>query len=196
MPPSQRHRPPGGAGAGFGSFRSHRPHKFLAGSLGGAFSADSASREVRDRGRRRAGTPPSGAEPPSGLLPLPPSSLFPAPARPPAPASAPPPRAPSPERSPLEGPSPTPQPSHPARTSAPGGRPPLQPASHQPSPARLPQSMNLFRFLGDLSHLLAIILLLLKIWKSRSCAGETPTGAGEGGECGEHPRTRGRVWRH
>eukprot|EP00069_Balaena_mysticetus_P009720 bmy_06434T0 len=41
--------------------------------------------------------------------------------------------------------------------------------------------MNLFRFLGDLSHLLAIILLLLKIWKSRSCAGETPTGAGEGG---------------
>uniref|UniRef100_A0A8C6R284 ER lumen protein-retaining receptor n=1 Tax=Nannospalax galili TaxID=1026970 RepID=A0A8C6R284_NANGA len=31
--------------------------------------------------------------------------------------------------------------------------------------------MNLFRFLGDLSHLLAIILLLLKIWKSRSCAG-------------------------
>uniref|UniRef100_A0A8C9ULA6 ER lumen protein-retaining receptor n=1 Tax=Spermophilus dauricus TaxID=99837 RepID=A0A8C9ULA6_SPEDA len=27
------------------------------------------------------------------------------------------------------------------------------------------------RFLGDLSHLLAIILLLLKIWKSRSCAG-------------------------
>nr|XP_014333599.1 PREDICTED: ER lumen protein-retaining receptor 1 [Bos mutus] len=28
-----------------------------------------------------------------------------------------------------------------------------------------------FRFLGDLSHLLAIILLLLKIWKSRSCAG-------------------------
>lgn len=42
--------------------------------------------------------------------------------------------------------------------------------------------MNLFRFLGDLSHLLAIILLLLKIWKSRSCAGETPTGAGEGGQ--------------
>uniref|UniRef100_A0A8C6EXI1 ER lumen protein-retaining receptor n=1 Tax=Marmota marmota marmota TaxID=9994 RepID=A0A8C6EXI1_MARMA len=31
--------------------------------------------------------------------------------------------------------------------------------------------MNLFRFLGDLSHLLAIILLLLKIRKSRSCAG-------------------------
>ncbi|MBZ3872680.1 ER lumen protein-retaining receptor 1-A [Sciurus carolinensis] len=31
--------------------------------------------------------------------------------------------------------------------------------------------MNLLQFLGDLSHLLAIILLLLKIWKSRSCAG-------------------------
>ena len=32
--------------------------------------------------------------------------------------------------------------------------------------------MNIFRLTGDLSHLLAIILLLLKIWKSRSCAGE------------------------
>ena len=31
--------------------------------------------------------------------------------------------------------------------------------------------MNIFRLCGDLSHLLAIILLLLKIWKSRSCAG-------------------------
>ena len=31
--------------------------------------------------------------------------------------------------------------------------------------------MNFFRLLGDLSHLLAIILLLLKIWKTRSCAG-------------------------
>jgi len=31
--------------------------------------------------------------------------------------------------------------------------------------------MNIFRLTGDLSHLLAIILLLLKIWKSRSCAG-------------------------
>lgn len=32
--------------------------------------------------------------------------------------------------------------------------------------------MNIFRLLGDLSHLLAIIILLLKIWKSRSCAGK------------------------
>lgn len=32
--------------------------------------------------------------------------------------------------------------------------------------------MNLFRLIGDLSHLLAILLLLAKIWKSRSCAGE------------------------
>jgi len=31
--------------------------------------------------------------------------------------------------------------------------------------------MNLFRLVGDLSHLLAIIILLLKIWKTRSCAG-------------------------
>lgn len=31
--------------------------------------------------------------------------------------------------------------------------------------------MNIFRFLGDISHLLAIILLLVKMWKSRSCAG-------------------------
>ncbi|CAH0393177.1 unnamed protein product [Bemisia tabaci] len=31
--------------------------------------------------------------------------------------------------------------------------------------------MNIFRLLGDLSHLLAIIILLLKIWNSRSCAG-------------------------
>jgi len=31
--------------------------------------------------------------------------------------------------------------------------------------------MNVFRLLGDLSHLLAIIILLMKIWKTRSCAG-------------------------
>ncbi|GJQ72235.1 hypothetical protein Trydic_g3326 [Trypoxylus dichotomus] len=31
--------------------------------------------------------------------------------------------------------------------------------------------MNIFRLIGDLSHLLAIIILLRKIWKSRSCAG-------------------------
>jgi ER lumen protein retaining receptor len=31
--------------------------------------------------------------------------------------------------------------------------------------------MNLFRLAGDLSHLLAIVILLLKIWKTRSCAG-------------------------
>lgn len=31
--------------------------------------------------------------------------------------------------------------------------------------------MNIFRLIGDLSHLLAILLLLWKIWKSRSCAG-------------------------
>ncbi|XP_045146809.1 ER lumen protein-retaining receptor 3 [Echinops telfairi] len=31
--------------------------------------------------------------------------------------------------------------------------------------------MNIFRILGDLSHLLAMILLLGKIWRSQSCAG-------------------------
>ncbi|KAL1115974.1 hypothetical protein AAG570_005469 [Ranatra chinensis] len=31
--------------------------------------------------------------------------------------------------------------------------------------------MNIFRLLGDLSHLLAVIILLMKIWKTRSCAG-------------------------
>ena len=33
------------------------------------------------------------------------------------------------------------------------------------------EKMNIFRLFGDLSHLLAIVLLLLKIWKTRSCAG-------------------------
>lgn len=31
--------------------------------------------------------------------------------------------------------------------------------------------MNIFRLVGDLSHLLAIFLLLFKIWQTRSCAG-------------------------
>ncbi|KAK7506289.1 hypothetical protein BaRGS_00002401 [Batillaria attramentaria] len=31
--------------------------------------------------------------------------------------------------------------------------------------------MNIFRLVGDMSHLLAIVLLLLKMWKTRSCAG-------------------------
>lgn len=31
--------------------------------------------------------------------------------------------------------------------------------------------MNIFRLSGDLSHLLAIILLVIKIWRTRSCAG-------------------------
>lgn len=34
--------------------------------------------------------------------------------------------------------------------------------------------MNIFRLTGDLSHLAAIVILLLKIWKTRSCAGERP----------------------
>ena len=35
-----------------------------------------------------------------------------------------------------------------------------------------PTDMNIFRLTGDLSHLVAIIVLLLKIWKTRSCSGE------------------------
>uniref|UniRef100_A0A1A9V1G1 ER lumen protein-retaining receptor n=1 Tax=Glossina austeni TaxID=7395 RepID=A0A1A9V1G1_GLOAU len=31
--------------------------------------------------------------------------------------------------------------------------------------------MNVFRLAGDLAHVFAIIILLLKIWKTRSCAG-------------------------
>ena len=31
--------------------------------------------------------------------------------------------------------------------------------------------MNIFRLVADISHLFAILILLLKIWKSRSCAG-------------------------
>jgi len=31
--------------------------------------------------------------------------------------------------------------------------------------------MNIFRLVGDLAHLLGIFILLMKIWKSRSCAG-------------------------
>jgi len=31
--------------------------------------------------------------------------------------------------------------------------------------------MNVFRLVGDMSHLLAILILLMKMWKSRSVAG-------------------------
>lgn len=33
--------------------------------------------------------------------------------------------------------------------------------------------MNIFRLLGDFSHLAAIVILLLKIWATRSCAGKS-----------------------
>lgn len=41
--------------------------------------------------------------------------------------------------------------------------------------------MNIFRILGDVSHLLAIIILLLKIVKSKSCAGECSHDPGKEG---------------
>ncbi|TEA25879.1 hypothetical protein DBR06_SOUSAS318610001, partial [Sousa chinensis] len=36
---------------------------------------------------------------------------------------------------------------------------------------RAGRTMNVFRILGDLSHLLAMILLLGKIWRSKCCTG-------------------------
>lgn len=38
--------------------------------------------------------------------------------------------------------------------------------------SRFSPKMNIFRLAGDVSHLLAILLLLWKIWKTRSCAGK------------------------
>ena len=35
--------------------------------------------------------------------------------------------------------------------------------------------MNVFRLVGDLSHLLAIFVLLAKIWTTRQCKGNLPT---------------------
>lgn len=55
-------------------------------------------------------------------------------------------------------------------------------------------AMNIFRLTGDLSHLAAIIILLLKIWKSRSCAGACGRplgGRGEGGGTGRAAPGRG-----
>lgn len=53
--------------------------------------------------------------------------------------------------------------------------------------------MNIFRLTGDLSHLAAIVILLLKIWKTRSCAGERRARSrrGSGARPGrpEEPRT-------
>lgn len=40
--------------------------------------------------------------------------------------------------------------------------------------------MNIFRLAGDMSHLLSILVILLKITATRSCRGAA--GAGQGGE--------------
>ena len=48
-------------------------------------------------------------------------------------------------------------------------------------------NMNIFRLVGDLSHLAAILVLLLKIWKTRSCAGIS-------GECIELLSRIGFIW--
>lgn len=57
-----------------------------------------------------------------------------------------------------------------APSSLPGSRAAPPPPPPPPS-SRRSAAMNIFRLTGDLSHLAAIIILLLKIWKSRSCAG-------------------------
>lgn len=44
-----------------------------------------------------------------------------------------------------------------------------------------PSAMNVFRILGDISHLLAIIILLVKMQKSKSCAGECSCTPGKEG---------------
>ena len=41
----------------------------------------------------------------------------------------------------------------------------------QDSIRKVARGMNVFRFAGDMCHLLAIFILLWKIWKSRSCSG-------------------------
>lgn len=35
--------------------------------------------------------------------------------------------------------------------------------------------MNAFRFLGDMSHLFSVLLLLLKIYSTKSCSGSSPS---------------------
>lgn len=55
---------------------------------------------------------------------------------------------------------------------------PPSPGAAAPTAASI---MNIFRLTGDLSHLAAIVILLLKIWKTRSCAGERPGEAREAG---------------
>lgn len=66
-------------------------------------------------------------------------------------------------------------------------QPPRPPEKFPRSWLRTGRTMNVFRILGDLSHLLAMILLLGKIWRSKCCAGE---GARPGREVGA-PRTGG-----
>lgn len=60
-------------------------------------------------------------------------------------------------------------------------QPPRPPEKFPRSWLRAGRTMNVFRILGDLSHLLAMILLLGKIWRSKCCAGE---GARPGREVG------------
>ena len=41
-------------------------------------------------------------------------------------------------------------------------------------------TMNIFRLAGDVSHVVAILILFLKIWRSRSCAGMSGRSIGWG----------------
>lgn len=50
--------------------------------------------------------------------------------------------------------------------------------------------MNIFRLAGDVSHLVAIIILLLKIWRSKSCAGRLTLAT----QCGCYVRSYQCIW--
>lgn len=66
------------------------------------------------------------------------------------------------------------------------------PPPEPPSPgaaAPTAAAMNIFRLTGDLSHLAAIVILLLKIWKTRSCAGERRARPRRGSGGPEEPPT-------
>uniref|UniRef100_A0A0P6JEH4 ER lumen protein-retaining receptor n=4 Tax=Hystricomorpha TaxID=33550 RepID=A0A0P6JEH4_HETGA len=155
---------------GFGSISRRRPSKFLGLSRGVHWAPDLQGRRWATGGAREPKPLPRGRglQPRTPPLPRPPPSSRLWLIRLLGPRS--PSQSPLPAVRPTGGPSPALSPT--TRRNSSSGAAPRQSASPRLSPARaLLPAMNLFRFLGDLSHLLAIILLLLKIWKSRSCAG-------------------------
>ena len=47
----------------------------------------------------------------------------------------------------------------------------LKSRAQKSSSARLVVTMNIFRFAGDMTHLISILVLLLKIYATKSCSG-------------------------